>query len=448
MPTDLPPAPPGWRSHLPAWVRGIIWVDEADRFEAFLSYSWSADSKVAPVIQSVLQQFLCPWYKPRARRIFRDLSSLPAGSSLAELLEQRLDKSQHLIVLASPQAMNSDGMEFEANYWLSHPRVGEILVVVTSRSYSGWNEIRDNALPPSLRKHLVNPPLWIDISGRRDGILERTPSHSLREQLAEDLKQVILCSYPGKDWGMLRGQERSQRRRALALVWAVMSSLVGLVAIAGWQAVVAHEQRDEALHQADVAFARQLDAQSELVRTESPANLPTAVRLAAESMIRDASAETDQVLWRGLVLLPTLTTQFEHGDGVSRVRYSPDGCCVVTASQDGSARMIDVRTGTVIGQVQHNKPVWDVAIDPQGKTIATASADGTARISEWGTGKKLLNLQIGKVVRRVLFSPDGTVLATASEDGTGRLWDVHTGKELVRITHSRNRLGYCVQFQW
>src|SRR5581483_8902141 len=152
MATDLPPLPPRWRSYLPAWIRAIIWVEEASSFDAFLSYSWSADSKVAPLIQSVLQQFLCPWYKPRARRVFRDLSSLPASSSRTESLKQHLDRSKHLIVLACPQAATSEGMEFEASHWLSRPREGQVLVVITSGSYDGWTAIRDTALPPSLRE--------------------------------------------------------------------------------------------------------------------------------------------------------------------------------------------------------------------------------------------------------------------------------------------------------
>ena len=39
----------------------------------------------------------------------------------------------------------------------------------------------------------------------------------VREELTEDLKQLFL-RYPGKDWGQLRGEERSQRRRALTLL--------------------------------------------------------------------------------------------------------------------------------------------------------------------------------------------------------------------------------------
>src|ERR1017187_2165234 len=82
---DLAP-PQKWRRFVPRWLRSLIWVDSAGSYDAFLSYSWKSDSKVAPVIQSVIQRFLCPWFKLRAKTVFRDLSCLPAGLSLeAEL---------------------------------------------------------------------------------------------------------------------------------------------------------------------------------------------------------------------------------------------------------------------------------------------------------------------------------------------------------------------------
>jgi hypothetical protein len=107
-------------------------VDSASRYDAFLSYSWKGDSAVAPVIQSVLQGFLRPWYRIRTLTIFRDLSCLPAGSSLEAELYDRLDRSQHLIVLASPTAAKSQGMEKEAAYWFSRPRKGQVLVIVAT----------------------------------------------------------------------------------------------------------------------------------------------------------------------------------------------------------------------------------------------------------------------------------------------------------------------------
>src|SRR5215813_7057519 len=185
VPSDLPPVPPRWRSLIPTWVRGLFWVDQANYFDAFLSYSWAADAKIAPLIQSILQQFLRPWYKLRALNIFRDLSSLPASSNLTVSLKERLDKSKHLIVFASPEAAMSAGMEFEARYWFSRPREGEILLVVTSGSYTNWDEIRSNALPPTLQKELTDTPLWIDISRWRDEILAHSSPETLREQLTE-----------------------------------------------------------------------------------------------------------------------------------------------------------------------------------------------------------------------------------------------------------------------
>jgi hypothetical protein len=106
---DVAP-PPKWRRFIPAWLRALLWVDSAAEYDAFLSYNWHSDLKIAPVIQSVLQRFLCPWYKPRAKTIFRDLSCLPAGSSLEKELCDRIDRCKHFIVLASPNAVkHGDG---------------------------------------------------------------------------------------------------------------------------------------------------------------------------------------------------------------------------------------------------------------------------------------------------------------------------------------------------
>ena len=70
----------------------LVWVDSARGYDAFLSCSWKSDREVAPVIQSIIERFLCPWYKLRAKTVFRDLSCLPAGSSLENELFDRLDR--------------------------------------------------------------------------------------------------------------------------------------------------------------------------------------------------------------------------------------------------------------------------------------------------------------------------------------------------------------------
>lgn len=195
---DLAPPKP-WRRFVPLWLRSIIWVDYAQKYDAFLSYSWKSESEVAPVIQSVIQNFLCPWYKPRARTIFRDLSCLPAGSSLEGELFDRLDKSTHLIVLASPDAATSHGMEVEARHWFSRARDGQVLIIIASGKFKSWEEIRDHLLPHAVASNMAAEPLWVPLQHRRERILANFKDHRLREELVEDLKQVLLRFYPGTD---------------------------------------------------------------------------------------------------------------------------------------------------------------------------------------------------------------------------------------------------------
>ena len=275
FPKSIPPldvaSPKPWRRIIPSWLRALIWVDSSERYDAFLSYSWKSDSKIAPVIQSITQRFLCPWYKLRAKTVFRDLSCLPAGSSLENELFDRLDRSIHLIVLASPEAARSHGMEMEASHWVSQTRDGQILIIVTAGECQTWEEIREQLLPPSMRNALAGEPLWLPLQHRRSRILGRPNQHQLREELVEDLKQILLRLYPGRDWGQLRGEERSQRRRAIGLLSAVAMLFLVLAMAAVQFALDAQRQRL-------VAESRALAAQAELRFTRDQ---PEALALAS-----------------------------------------------------------------------------------------------------------------------------------------------------------------------
>jgi WD40 repeat protein len=69
-----------------------------------------------------------------------------------------------------------------------------------------------------------------------------------------------------------------------------------------------------------------------------------------------------------------------------------------------------------------------MAFSPDGTQLATTSDDGTARIWDLATGTARATLNSHtNWVRGVIFSPDGTQLATASDDGSARIWDVEQG---------------------
>jgi hypothetical protein len=282
LPLDLAPSK-SWRRFLPAWLRSVIWGDSAKKYDAFLSYSWKSDSKVAPVIQSLIQQFLRPFYQSRAKTVFRDLSCLPVGSNLEAELYDRLDRSSHLILLASPEAAASKGMEMEARYWFSRPRNGQVLIIISSGDYQTWEDIREHLVPPAVRDSLQSEPVWASVKDHRARIVANPGDHQLRGELIEDLKQVLLRFYPGRDWGQLRGQERKQRRR---LIWVL--SVAGLTFLVLTLSAIGFAR--SAREQLRAVRARELLLQAQNLSRSEPEQVGFAGLLSLEAWLKAPSA--------------------------------------------------------------------------------------------------------------------------------------------------------------
>ena len=436
---DLAP-PKKWRRFIPAWLRSLFWVDSAPRYDAFLSYSWQADLNVAPAIQSALQRFLCPWYKPRAKTIFRDLSCLPAGSSLEKELFDRIDRSKHFIVLASPNAAKAGGMEMEARYWFSRPRDGEVLIIVTEGDCKTWDEIQDRLLPASVRTNLASTPLWVPLQHRRSEILTNPDKQKIQGDLVEDLKQILLRLYAPLSWGELQGEERAQRRRALGLM-ALAAGLLLLFAVA-------------ALRSAIVAHQRQLAAEAAVFRERIALEAETSARLAETQARKEADANADEATRQTGVAVKneneakrqqsiaeeeTAAAQRNARESKARelaayavesLNEDPErsillGMQAVNATLRYGQPAVPaaeetLRQAILSSQVRmtlrgHGNLVWSVAWSPDGKRLATASmtdGEGVGRGQRQGTADP--DAATASSVTSVAWSPDGKRLATAS----------------------------------
>src|SRR5690606_37369194 len=129
----------------------------------------------------------------------------------------------------------------------------------------------------------------------------------------------------------------------------------------------------------------------------------------------------------------------------SPAAFSADGRRVVTASRDRARRLWDVvvwdaETGAELRRfATHEDYVWSAGFSPDGRHVLTAGEDGTARVWDAATGAELRRLDGHEgVVAAATFSPDGRHVLTSGWDGTVRLWEAASGRELVLLMSYRD----------
>ncbi|MFC1596946.1 WD40 repeat domain-containing protein, partial [Planctomycetota bacterium] len=190
--------------------------------------------------------------------------------------------------------------------------------------------------------------------------------------------------------------------------------------------------------------------------------------------------------------------EIDAGDEWVRVRFSPDGETLATASQDGELKLWNVDDGKelkslaslsfrlqclafsrdgkriVAGGGTHERTresesstpespvpedfgwvgIWEIAsgnqiaemkdmpglvlgiaISPNGKLVATADIDAVARLWEAETGKLVFPLSGHEATLAwVDFSPDGKMLASCGYDRTAKIWSVESGQEEATLS--------------
>lgn len=127
-----------------------------------------------------------------------------------------------------------------------------------------------------------------------------------------------------------------------------------------------------------------------------------------------------------------LATWFRHRESVQSAVFSLDGTRVVTASDDKTARVWNAATGDPLSPpLAHHAAVRAAALSPDGRKVVTVSGKTAAHVWDAATGRRLATLEHQGAVVSAAFSPDGARIVTASDDRTARIWDATTGAPIA-----------------
>jgi WD40 repeat protein len=283
---------------------------------------------------------------------------------------------------------------------------------------------------------------------RRWSIAGRPGPHGLllRSPVLEDAERWIAsrpegAPLPTQDViDFIAESRRGATRRRNMLTASLGTGLVIAAVLAG----LAYWQRNVAIDQRILAEGRQVTSLANLGTSERlRGNWDSALKLGIyTAKLRSALGlpdSIDQLVRSSLAgTISQSALQLILSDQNAKATFadfSPDGTQIVTASEDGIARIWDASTGKLFASLAaDDHAIYCARFSPDGSKIVTASGDNAAHIWELSTGRELMKLEGHEFyVTAAAFSADGKRLVTASGDSSARVWDAQSGKQLLLL---------------
>jgi WD40 repeat protein/class 3 adenylate cyclase/energy-coupling factor transporter ATP-binding protein EcfA2 len=178
----------------------------------------------------------------------------------------------------------------------------------------------------------------------------------------------------------------------------------------------------------DALTGRRLGRPRQVARTPELALVGFSARGAR--LLTWSAADRATVIRDAATLLPVRRLR----GGGTRSALSPDGRVMAFGAEDGSVRLLDLRTGDLrIANGRHDAAVTDLRFTPDSRTLVTAGGDG--RVNVWNVAQARRTETFPGhegSASRVAIAPDGRTAYSAGQDGSVIAWDLGGQRRLDR----------------
>ena len=398
-----------------------------DAYDCFLSYSRDPDEALAQSVRKGLAGLAKPWYRRRALRVFLDTASLPASSELENSIVDALERSRYFILLASPAAADRPWVDREVAWWREHRDPHSCLIADCGANLR-WDErlgdfVADAPIPASLRGWFPAEPTWTDLSWARAGNDVSLKNPRFSSHIADLAAPMRAMS---KD--ALVDEDIRQHRRSLRLAWSAAGGLLILAVAATLAAIIAVNQRQQAIAQRDRAQSRAFAALAEATRSSDPL---ASLRNATQSLAIDSTPEAVRAL-RGTLAVP-LRRVFNVNERIDDLQFRPGGRQLAQAAR-GGVGLWDLRTGKLApASARGQSFVVDFSFDASGRTLASVGQVGAVnalQVTDLTDGSAPSTVRFGNLMAGAI-SPDGTTVALANLGGALALRDLRSGRTVM-----------------
>ncbi|MGO1077255.1 nSTAND1 domain-containing NTPase [Inquilinus sp. CA228] len=368
-------------------------------------------------------------------------------------LAQRLAGEDNRLVVTNAPAFSRETVEVAHEALIRHwPKLVEW--INRDRTFQSWlRQIRPNvelwsADPadegPLLRGGMLAQATdWLarrhdELSPAEEGYIKASLA---QRQRAEEEKEAARLAETARRQELAAASAKLAAEKRLRIWIAGAGVIVALLAVfGGYQAMMSARNAREA-QQSRVLMAAGLSIK------ETDAGRPERGLLLALAMDPEGTsrAELNRISREDM---PALSIALEHAiytgvdfqrlqqaGKITAASWSSDGRFIVTASEDGTARIWDARTRQVLHDlVGHKSGILGAAFSADSHRVVTASSDKTARIWDVETGQLVKEQELRRheePIDSVAFSPDGRYLSTHSGDGMAVIWDLVKGNYTV-----------------